>query len=357
MVTKVKAVGPLEKGGKLEVHEIERREPGEDDVAIEITHCGICHSDLHTAHGDWGATKDMYPMVTGHEIVGIVKQVGKNVTKFKAGDRVGVGCMVDSCRDCASCRSGDEQYCVSGFTGTYGSKRRYKSDFVGKYTNGGYSTDIVVDQDFVLNVPDNMELAEAAPLLCAGITTYSPLVHYNLRANQRLAVAGMGGLGHMAVKFGLAMGAHVTVLSRGTAKKEDALKMGAHDYIDVKDAAAVKAAANSFDLLVDSISAQHDVMSYLGMVKPSGTMVLLGVPPAPYQIAAGSLVMSRKSLAGSLIGGIRETQEMLDFCARHDIRCEIEMTTVDKVNEAWERTEKGDVRFRFVIDMDSLRAA
>ena len=328
---------------------IDRRAPGPRDVQIDIAYCGVCHSDLHQVRGDWGG--EIFPMVPGHEIVGHVSAVGGAVTKYKVGDAVGVGCFVDSCRECAQCRAGEEQFCSEGMTATYNGRERG----TGAPTYGGYSTRIVVDQDYVLRIPDGMPLDAAAPLLCAGITTYSPLRHFGAKPGDRVAVVGLGGLGHMAVKLAAAMGCEVTVLSTSESKREDAIALGAHDFAATGDGGVFQSHAERFDLIVDTVSAQHDYNAYLGLLKADGTMVLLGIPP-PSPLSSFPLVWRRRRLAGSLIGGIRETQEMLDFCAEHGIVSDIELIGIDAINEAYERMLKGDVRYRFVIDIASLQA-
>ncbi|QWP77000.1 NAD(P)-dependent alcohol dehydrogenase [Lysobacter sp. K5869] len=330
---------------------IERREPGPDDVLIDILYCGVCHSDIHQARDEWGGS--IFPMVPGHEIVGRVARVGANVTAFKAGDAVGVGCFVDSCRECAQCKAGEEQYCDQGMTGTYNSTERGN----GAPTYGGYSTRIVVDQAYVLRIPESIPLDRAAPLLCAGITTYSPLRHYGVKAGDELAVVGLGGLGHMAVKLAVAMGARVTVLSTSESKREAALALGAHAFAATREKETFKRLARSFDFVIDTVSGEHDYNAYLSLLKVDGTMVLLGVPEKPAAVAAGSLIMQRRKLGGSLIGGIRETQEMLDFCAEHGVASDIELIGIEAINEAYERMIKGDVRYRFVIDIASLDKA
>ncbi len=328
--------------------EITRRETGPKDVQIDIHYCGVCHSDIHQARDEWGGSS--FPMVPGHEITGVVSKVGAQVTKFKTGDRVGVGCMVNSCRDCTNCSQGFEQFCTNGFVGTYNAKEKD-----GKTpTYGGYSTKVVVDEGFVLKVPDNLSLDVAAPLLCAGITTYSPLRHWKAGPGKKVAVVGLGGLGHMAVKLGAAMGAEVTVLSQSLKKKEDGLKLGAKHYYATSDAKTFKDLAASFDLIINTVSAELDWNIYLNLLKRDGSMVLLGVPPTAPQVGAFSLIMGRRSLSGSLIGGIAETQEMLDFCGKKNIASEIETIPIQKINEAYERMMKGDVRYRFVIDAKSF---
>ncbi len=326
---------------------IERREPGPRDVLIEILYCGVCHSDVHQARGEWG--NSIYPMVPGHEIVGRVARVGAEVTRWKVGDVVGVGCFVDSCRTCEACRDGDEQYCAVGMNATYNGHER---DGVTP-TYGGYSSQITVDQDYVLRIPEGIPLDRAAPLLCAGITCYSPLRHYGLEPGQRLAVVGLGGLGHMAVKLGAAMGAHVTVLSHSARKRDDALRLGASDFIVTDDPAVFDQHAGRFDFILDTASAPHDLNAYLKLVRRDGIMVLVGVPD-PTPLNALSIIWPRKKLGGSLIGGIRETQEMLDFCAAHGVAADVEVIAIDRINEAYERMIRSDVRYRFVIDLATL---
>jgi len=327
---------------------VDRREPGPKDVRIEILYCGVCHSDLHFARNEWGFSQ--YPLVPGHEIVGVVEAVGSEVTKYQVGDRVGVGCMVNSCRTCASCQEGEEQYCESGMVGTYNG-----TDRDGTITYGGYSTHIVTDEDFVLRIPENLPLDAAAPLLCAGITTYSPLHHFGVKAGMRVGIVGLGGLGHMGVKFAKAMGAHTSVLSHSPGKEADALALGADEFIVTRDPEALGAYANSFDFLMNTVSAAHDLNLYLSLLKRDGRMVLVGLPD-PTPVAAFPLVIKRRSLSGSLIGGIRETQEMLDFCAQHGIVCDIERIGMQEINEAYERMLRSDVKYRFVIDMATLKA-
>jgi uncharacterized zinc-type alcohol dehydrogenase-like protein len=325
----------------------ERRTPGPRDVVIEILYCGICHSDIHQARGEWG--NSTYPMVPGHEIVGRVTSLGADVTRFTVGDTVGVGCFVDSCRECSSCREGLEQFCEKQLVVTYNGL-----DKAGQPTFGGYSSSIVVDESYVLRIPRGMSLEGAAPLLCAGITTYSPLRHWNVRPGSRMGVVGLGGLGHMAVKIGTAMGAEVTVLSTSPEKEKDARRLGAKAFIVTTDPQQVKAASASFDFILDTASAPHDLTMYLNLLSRDGKLILVGVPTEPASVPAFPLIFGRRTLAGSLIGGIRETQEMLDFCADHDITADIELIPIQRVNEAYERTISGDVRYRFVIDMKSL---
>ncbi|WP_029192668.1 NAD(P)-dependent alcohol dehydrogenase [Paenibacillus harenae] len=333
--------------GPFKLTTIERRELEPHDVLIEIKYAGICHSDIHTARGEWGPVN--YPLVPGHEIAGIVTQVGSEVTKYAVGDRVGVGCMVDSCRECDNCRKGVEQYCLGGNTGTYAAVDRY-----GQYTQGGYSTHIVVTEDFVVRIPDGIELDVAAPLLCAGITTYSPLRHWGAAPGKKVAVVGLGGLGHMAVKLAHAMGAEVTVLSQTLKKKEDSLWLGADHYYATSDSETFKKLAGSFDLIVNTVSAKLDINAYLSLLAVDGTLVNVGAPAEPLSVQVFSLIMHRRSFAGSMIGGIRETQEMLDFCAEHRIAPEIEVISANQIDEAWERVLASDVRYRFVIDISTM---
>jgi alcohol dehydrogenase (NADP+) len=326
----------------------ERREPNPNDVQIDILYCGVCHSDLHTARNEWGGT--VYPCVPGHEIVGRVTAVGKDVKNFKVGDLAGVGCLVDSCRECDNCKDGLEQYCSNGMVGTYNGQQKDGSG----NTYGGYSKLIVVREEFVLHISDKLPLEAVAPLLCAGITTYSPLRHWKVGKGQKVAVLGLGGLGHMGVKLAVAMGAEVTMLSHTPSKEQDAKKLGAHHFILTSKAEELKAAAGTFDFILDTVSADHDYNSYLALLRTSGVMVCVGAPSAPAQIPAFSLIMGRKSIAGSLIGGIPETQEMLDFCAEHNIVSDVEVIDIQDINDAYERMLRGDVRYRFVIDMATL---
>lgn len=345
----VKAYAAPKAKAPLAPMDIERRAAGPHDVVIDIHYCGICHSDIHQARDEWGGSR--FPMVPGHEIAGVVSQVGDQVKKFKAGDKVGVGCFVDSCRECAPCKKGLQQYCEKGFNGTYNSTEKD-----GKTpTQGGYSKQIVVDENYVLQIPDNLPLDKTAPLLCAGITTYSPLKNWNIKPGDKVGVIGLGGLGHMAVKIAAAMGAEVTVFSRSDQKKEDAMRLGAKNYANTALPDTFKKYANSLDLIINTVSANIDLNAYLGLLKLDATMVSVGVPENPTPLSAFPLIMKRRKLAGSLIGGIPETQEMLDFCGKHNITSDIELIPIDKVNEAYERVVKGDVRYRFVIDMDTLR--
>ena len=328
----------------------ERREPRERDVQIDILYCGVCHSDLHTVRGEWGGT--LYPSLPGHEIVGRVTRIGSGVQNFKVGDLVGVGCMVDSCRSCSSCREGLEQYCEVGFTGTYNGPEQG----TGANTYGGYSDVIVVDESFVLRIPDGLDPAAAAPLLCAGITTYSPLRCWRVQPGQKVGVVGLGGLGHMAVKLARAMGAHVVLFTTSPNKREDALALGAHEVVVSRDKEAMAAQRNSFNFILDTVAAPHDLDSYLVLLARDGAMVLVGAPAEPHPATTVfNLIMKRRQLAGSLIGGIAETQEMLDFCAQHGITSEIEMIPIQYINQAYERMLESDVKYRFVIDMASLK--
>jgi len=332
----------------------ERRDVGSNDVAIDILYCGVCHSDLHTARSEWGGT--LYPCIPGHEIVGRVTAVGADVTKFRAGDVVGVGCMVDSCGTCPSCHAGEEQYCEgTGFVGTYNGPDRH----LGGHTFGGYSDHIVVSQDFVLSIGhDEKHLAAVAPLLCAGITTYSPLNHWKVGPGQKVGIVGLGGLGHMGVKIAAAMGADVYVFSTSPGKREDAKRLGAKDLIVSKDEAVMAEHRGSFDFILNTVAASHDLNAFLALLKRDGTMTLVGVPEHPHPaLEVGNLVMRRRSLAGSLIGGIRETQEMLDFCRDHGITSDIEMIDIQDIDAAYDRMVKSDVKYRFVIDMASLKQA
>jgi uncharacterized zinc-type alcohol dehydrogenase-like protein len=325
----------------------ERRDVGPHDVQIDILFCGVCHSDLHQIRNEW--FPGIFPMVPGHEIVGRIRQVGGHVKKFKVGQLAGVGCMVDSCQVCENCRAGEEQYCLEGNTQTYNNLGRD-----GVPTYGGYSTTIVVREEFVVSVSEQLDLAAVAPLLCAGITTYSPLKYWKVGKGHKLAVVGLGGLGHMGVKFGVAFGAEVTVLSTSPAKEADAKALGAHHFVVTSDEQQVKAVQGSFDFILDTVAADHDVPLYLSLLKTNGTHILVGAPPEPMQIPAFALIPGRKSVAGSTIGGIAETQEMLDFCAEHRIVSDIELINIQDISQAYERMVKGDVRYRFVIDIASL---
>ncbi len=326
----------------------ERRDPGPTDVQIEILFCGVCHSDIHTARGEWGGTT--YPCVPGHEIVGRVVKAGGKVSRFREGDLAAVGCMVDSCRTCDNCRDHLEQFCDNGAVFTYNSKDPH----TGGITYGGYSKSIVVDESFVLRVSDKLDLAATAPLLCAGITTYSPLRHWKVGKGQKVGIVGLGGLGHMGVKFASAFGADVALFTTSPNKADDAKKLGAHEVILSKNENEMEKHAKSFDFILDTVSAPHDLNSYLSLLKRDGTMVLVGASPDPMEVDAFSLILRRRRLAGSLIGGIAETQEMLDYCAERGIVCEIEKISMNQINQAYERMLKSDVKYRFVIDLASL---
>ena len=328
--------------------QIERRKVRPNDVQLEILFCGVCHSDIHMARNEWKQT--IYPVVPGHEIVGRVTAVGDKVTKFRRGEVVGVGVMVDSCRECSNCRKGLQQYCKVGMVGTYSARDRIN----GEITYGGYSKQIVVNEDFVLRVSDKLPLAGVAPLLCAGITTYSPLRHWKVGKGHKLGVVGLGGLGHMAVKFGAAFGAEVTMLSTSPEKEKDARRLGAHKFALTSDAAKLKELAGYFDFIIDTVSAKHDYNLYLHLLTTDGVMICVGAPPTPAEVAVFSLIGARRSLAGSMIGGLPETQEMLDYCAQHGITSDIELIDIASINKAYERMLKSDVRYRFVIDMASL---
>jgi len=344
---KTPAYAAVSKTAPVAPFTIERREPGPHDVLIDILYCGVCHSDIHQARNEWD--NSIFPMVPGHEIVGKVGKVGSQVRKWKVGEVVGVGCFVDSDRTCEECKAGEEHFCDK-LSQTYNS---YEQD--GKTpTYGGYSTRITVDENYVLRIPDGMPLEGAAPLMCAGITTYSPLHHFGVKSGDKVAVVGLGGLGHMGVKLAKALGAHVTVLSHSVNKREDALRLGADDFLATRDASVFDKNANRFDFILDTVSAQHDYNAYLNMLRRDGTMVLVGMPD-PSPLSAGSLVPKRRRLAGSMIGSIRETQEMLDFCGKHGIVSDVEVIPIQQINEAYERMIKGDVRYRFVIDIASLK--
>ncbi len=351
MTTKVPAYAATAAKSPLAPFAVERREPGEHDVLIDILYCGVCHSDIHQVRDEWGGS--LFPMVPGHEIIGRVIRTGAGVTRFKKGDLAGVGCMVDSCRECDPCRHDLEQFCAKGAAFTYnGTEMDRRTP-----TFGGYSTQVVVDERFTLRIPDGLDPAGAAPLLCAGITTYSPLRQWNCKAGDRVGVVGLGGLGHMAVKLAASMGAEVTMLSTSRRKEEDARRLGARAFALTSDEATFAKLAGHFDLIIDTISAPHDYNKYLGMLRPQSTMVVVGVPPQPTPVNAFSLIGGNKRLAGSLIGGIAETQEVLDYCGAHKIVSEVEIIPIQKINEAYERMLKGDVRYRFVIDIASLKAS
>ena len=336
-------------GAPLAPFTVERRAPGPREVLIDILYCGVCHSDIHQARAEWGGA--LFPMVPGHEIVGRVAQAGAQVGRFAVGDAVGVGCFVDSCRECEPCRAGEEQYCDRGMTGTYNSRERD----TGAPTYGGYSTRITVDEDYVLRIPEGLPLDRAAPLLCAGITTYSPLKRFRVGPGSEVAVVGLGGLGHMAVKLARAMGANVTVLSTSESKRDAAAALGAREFAATRDPATFRRLARRFDLVIDTVSADHDYDACLSLLRLDGTMVLVGLPEKALAVSAFALVRKRRNLTGSMMGGIRETQEMLDFCARHGIAADIELIGIGQVNEAYERMLRADVRYRFVIDLATLR--
>jgi len=346
--TNVKAYAAQTATAALAPHGIVRREPGPTDVQIQIQYCGVCHSDLHFARNEWGFTQ--YPAVPGHEIVGRVTAVGSGVKKFKVGDTVGVGCLVDSCRTCPDCRDGLEQFCTN-MVMTYGSMDKH----LNAPTLGGYSQGIVVTEDFVLRMPANLNLAAAAPLLCAGITTYSPLKHWKVGPGQKVGIVGLGGLGHMGVKFAKAFGAHVVLFTTSPGKVADGKRLGAHEVVISKDEKQMAAHANTFDFILDAVSATHDINAYFNLLKRDGNLVQVGAPAQPLSVAVFPLIFRRRSFSGSLIGGLPETQEMLDFCGKHNITCDIEMIRMDEINTAYERMLKSDVKYRFVIDMASLK--
>lgn len=350
-MSKASAYAALDSNTPLKPYQFERREPGAHDVQIDILFCGVCHSDLHTARNEWNNTQ--YPSVPGHEIVGRVTAVGSEVKNFKVGELAGVGCMVDSCQSCGSCAEGFEQYCENGFTGTYNGPA-----FGGENTLGGYSDHIVVDQKFVLRISHKDNLAAVAPLLCAGITTYSPLRQWNVKPGQKVGVVGLGGLGHMAVKIANAMGAHVVLFTTSPGKKEDALRLGAKEVVISRNQDEMDAHLNSFDFILNTVAAQHDLDPFMALLKRDATMTLVGAPSEPHPgLNVFGLIFKRRRLAGSLIGGIAETQEMLDFCAKHNIVSDVEMIDIQHINQAYERMLKSDVKYRFVIDMATLKAA
>lgn len=352
-MTKVAAYGAQTATSPVAPMTIDRREPGPKDVAIDILYCGVCHSDLHTARGEWAGVR--FPAVPGHEIVGRVTAVGKDVTKFKTGQIVGVGCMVDSCRTCSSCNEGLEQYCESGFTGTYNGP----AFGGGENTYGGYSAAIVVDEHFVLSINhDEKDLAGVAPLLCAGITTWSPLRHWKAGPGKKVGIVGIGGLGHMGIKLARALGAHVVAFTTSESKRDDALKLGAHDVVISRDEKQMAAHMGSFDFILNTVAASHNLDAFTGLLKRDGTMTLVGAPSEPHPSpSVMNLIFRRRQIAGSLIGGIPETQEMLDFCAQHNIIADIEMIRMQEIEDAYERMLKSDVKYRFVIDMESLKKA
>ncbi len=346
--TKVKAYAAQSAISPLAPHGIVRREPGPTDVKIEILYCGVCHSDLHFARNEWNFTQ--YPAVPGHEIIGRVTAIGSGVKKFKVGEMVGVGCLVDSCGTCPDCHAGLEQFCA-GMVMTYGSEDKH----LGGGTLGGYSQSIVVTEHFVLRLPANLNPAAAAPLLCAGITTYSPMRHWKVGPGQKVGIVGLGGLGHMGVKFARAFGAHVVLFTTSPNKVADGQRLGAHEVVISKDESQMAAHANSFDFILDAVSAKHDLNAYINLLKRDGNLTLVGAPAEPLPVAAFPLIFKRRSFSGSLIGGLPETQEMLDFCGQHNITCDIEMIRMDEINAAYERMLKSDVKYRFVIDMATLK--
>lgn len=348
-MTEVKAYAAYDSATPLKPFEFERKALGEDEVQIDILYSGVCHSDIHTAKGDWGPA--IYPLVPGHEIVGRITETGKNVKNFKVGDLAGIGCFVDSCRHCQSCLEGEEQYCEEGMTGTYNSYERGTKI----PTYGGYSTSIKADEKYVLHISDKLPLKGVAPLLCAGITTYSPLRHLNVGKGHKVGVLGLGGLGHMAVKFAASFGAEVTMLSSSPSKEADAKKLGAHNFALTSDAEVMKSLANSFDFILNTVSGKHEYNDYLNLLDKNGTMIIVGVPAEPSKVPAFTMIGKRRSIMGSLIGGIAETQEMLDYCAEHNIVSEVEVINMDYINEAYERMNNSDVKYRFVIDMASLK--
>jgi uncharacterized zinc-type alcohol dehydrogenase-like protein len=342
-----KGYAAIEAGAQLQPFSFERRSVGPKDVLLQIRYCGICHSDIHQARDEWGGA--IFPMVPGHEIVGTAVQVGPDVKSVREGDPVGVGCFVDSCRTCDSCKQGLEQYCEEGMILTYNGR-----DKNGEPTYGGYSTQIIVDERYLLQIPKNLALQGVGPLLCAGITVYSPFRHWGVGKGHKLAVVGLGGLGHMGVKIGRALGAEVTVLSHSEYKKNDAKRLGATDFVLSTKEGAISRLAQQFDFILDTVSAPHTADEHLGMLKTDGTLILVGAPNLPTTVGAFSLIAKRRRMVGSLIGGIKETQEMLDFCSEHGITSDVEVIQIQQINEAYERVINGDVRFRFVIDLESL---
>ena len=344
-----KAFAALTQTSPLAPFAFQRRDPGAHDVQIQILYCGVCHTDVHIARNEWHGTT--YPCVPGHEIVGRVVKVGAHVKNFKEGDLAGVGCMVDSCRECGNCQDDLEQFCDKGATFTYNAPDQH----TGGMTYGGYSDSVVVDEAFVLKMPKNLNLAAAAPLLCAGITTYSPLRHHQVAKGQKVGIVGLGGLGHMGVKLAKAFGAHVVVFTTSANKVQDALRLGADEVVNSRNEEEMKKQLNRFHFILDTVAAKHDIGSYLALLKRDGTLTQVGVPAEPLSVHVSSLVFGRKSFTGSLIGGIKETQEMLDFCGEHNITSDIELIPIQKINEAYERLLKSDVKYRFVIDMGSLK--
>lgn len=347
--TNIKAYGTTAAQAPLNAMDISRRVPTPHDVQIEIQYCGVCHSDIHTARNEWRGT--IYPCVPGHEIVGKIIRVGDHVSKFKVGDTVGVGCIVDSCRECQYCQEGLEQYCEPGMTGTYNSPDK----FLETPTFGGYSESVVVDENYVLRIPENLDLAATAPLLCAGITTYSPLRHWNVGPGQKVGIVGIGGLGHMGIKIAKAMGAHVVAFTTSESKFAEAKRLGADEVVLSKDKDQMAAYTGKLNFILDAVSAEHDINAFISLLRVDGSLALVGAPENPLPVAAFSLIQGRKSFAGSMIGGIAETQEMLDFCGEHNIVADIEMIDIQEINEAYERMIKGDVKYRFVIDLASIK--
>lgn len=345
---KVKAYGVETPEENLKPLNIERRQLTAKDVHIKIEYCGVCHSDIHTVRNDWGGSK--YPVIPGHEIIGRVVEVGSEVKNFKPGQRVGVGCMVDSCGTCPSCQDDLEQFCEEGMIGTYNGKDKHS----GGHTYGGYSQDIVVEEHFVLNIPENLDAKATAPLLCAGITTWSPLKHWNIQKGDKVGVIGLGGLGHMGIKFANALGAHVVMITRSESKSEDAKELGAHEVLLSTDKDEMKKHRNSFDFLLNTIPVKHDLNPYLSLLKRDKTICLVGAIEPLEPMHGGSVIAGRKRVSGSLIGGIKETQEMLDFCGEHNITCDVEMIDIQNINTAYDRVTSSDVKYRFVIDMESL---
>ncbi|WP_378187797.1 NAD(P)-dependent alcohol dehydrogenase [Aquimarina sp. W85] len=344
----IKAYGAESKDSDLKSMTIERRDTKNNDVKIKITYCGVCHSDIHTVQNDWGNAK--YPVVPGHEIIGRVVEVGSDVKNFKVDDLVGVGCMVDSCQDCSACNEDLEQFCEKGMIGTYNGKDKH----LGGHTFGGYSEMIVVDQHFVLRIPENLDEKAVAPLLCAGITTFSPLNHWNVKKGDKVGVIGLGGLGHMGIKFAHAMGAKVVMITTSPGKEKDAKRLGANEVLISKNEDEMNKHTNSFDFLLNTVPVKHDINPYLQLLKRDATMVMVGAIEPLEPMHSGNLVMGRKRVAGSLIGGIKETQEMLDFCGEHSITSDVEIITIDTINEAYDRVKNSDVKYRFVIDMKSI---
>lgn len=346
----VKAYGTEAADAPLQGLSIPRREVAAHDVKIEILYCGVCHSDLHTARNEWHNT--IYPNVPGHEIVGKVVSVGSHVKKFKVGDTVGIGCIVDSCRECQYCNDGLEQFCETGMTGTYNAPDKYLPNI---QTYGGYSESIVVDENYVLSIPENLDLAATAPLLCAGITTYSPLKHWNVGPGKTIGIVGIGGLGHMGIKIAKAMGAHVVAFTTSESKFKEAQRLGADEVVLSSDPEQMNKFRGKLHFILDAVSAEHDINAYLSLLRVDGSLALVGAPEQPLPVAAFSVILGRKSFAGSMIGGIAETQEMLDFCGKHNITADIEMIDMNQINEAYDRLLKGDIKYRFVIDMASLK--